>query len=202
MTPGPTVAFEFYSKMESLRERKAALAQESAYGKSVLWRQHLAWYESKMEMNQQQKDFIKRVSEFLDESFFATPTNSSEAEYLKSTRGKPFRDLMQNVKKKFTPKQSRQLFLTVGDTATITDWGCGPAKVEGSEASVDKAHGPNASEPASKAFSQCYCTDSLCGSGCGSNARCVGGNCASGGNCGCFGIFDCTGGCEQYPEIQ
>ena len=207
-TSAPLVSFEDYSRMESVRDRKTALAKESPLAKSMLWRQHLAYHEGRMQLNQQQRDFLKRVSEFLEESFFASPANMPEAEYLKSVRGKPFKELMSNVKTLFTPEQRRQLFLAVGDVSTITDWGCAAPTVEDSDVSADKAHGPNASEPntgnnATPAF-KCDCTDSLCGSGCGDRNewRCAPGAVCSGTHCGCFGIFECDGGCERILEIQ
>jgi hypothetical protein len=204
---GPIVSFEDYSKMDKKRDRSAAFAKESPHNKSVLWRQHLAYYEAKLELNKQQRDFLRRVSDFLDESFFAAPINMSEAEYLKSARGKPFKELMQNVSKLFTPEQSRQLFLTLGDISTITDWGCRAPKVTVNDPNDAGTHGPSYSEPNnSNVFGQCTCTGSICGSGCDSSSTCkvgVGQDiCTAGGSCGCFGWFDCTGLCFQDGEIQ
>jgi hypothetical protein len=203
-TSAPLVSFEDYSKMENIRDRKAALAKESPLAKSMLWRQHLAYHEGRMQLNQQQRDFLKRVSAFLDESFFATPANMSEAQYIKTERGKPFKELMSNVKTLFTPEQRKQLFLTVGDAASITDWGCAAPKIDDSDATADKMHGPNASEPdagnsANSAF-LCDCTESLCGSGCGEGWRCARGFPCPGTQCGCFGYWECDGRCERLPE--
>jgi len=204
---GPIVSFEDYSKMEAKIDRSAAFAKESPQNKSLLWRQHLAYYEAKLDLNKQQKDFIRRVSDFLDEKFFAGPINMSEAEYLKSVRGKPFKELMQNVSKLFTPEQSRQLFLTVGDISTITDWGCRAPKVTVTNPPDAETHGPSYSEPnESTVFGACTCTGSICGSGCDSSSTCklgVGQDiCTAGGSCGCFGWFNCTGLCFQDAEVQ
>ena len=198
---GPLVSFEDYSKMESIKERNAALAKESPRAKSMLWRQHLAFHEAKFALNAQQKEFLKRVSEFLDESFFAIPTKMSEAEYIKTERGKPFKELMQNVKTLFTPDQRRQLFLTIGDGGKITDWGCSAPKIDDSDALADQVHGPNASEPSnsSAAFGNCTCTESMCGTQCGSSQYCSQ-DCTPAGACGCFRLFECDGVCKTVPE--
>jgi hypothetical protein len=201
---GPLVSFEDYSKMENIKDRNAALAKESPRAKSVLWRQHLAFNEVKMGLNVEQKDFLKRVSDFLDNNFFAIPNNMPEAEYIKTERGKPFKELMQDAKKLFTPEQLRNLFLTVGDASTITDWGCGARKVQDSDANAEnteRVHGPNASEPSnsSAAVSGCSCTESMCGSQCGSNQYCSY-DCTPGGACGCFRWFTCDGTCKTIPE--
>lgn len=206
-TAGPSLSFEDYSKMDSKSDRAAAFAKETPHNKSLLWKQHLAYYEAKLNLNDQQKEFLKRVSALLDESFFATPINMSEAEYLKSARGKPFKELMQNASKLFTPEQSRQLFLTLGDVSTITDWGCGASQPAVSEAEPGEGSGPNYSEPNNaNAFETCTCTGSICGSGCGSGTTCKigfpGPLCQEGGACGCFDLFNCTGLCFQDGEIQ
>lgn len=201
---GPMVSFEAYSKMEKKRDRTAAFAKESAHNKSLLWRQHLSYYEAKLQLNEQQRDFLKQVSEFLDERFLEGPVGLSEAKYVKTDAGKPFKELMQNVSKLFTPEQSRQLFLTVGDTSTITDWGCGVSKVPANDPTVDKVRGPNASEndpgnkPSASEGGTCTCTGSMCGDGCGEGKSCMltlPSVCEEGGSCGCFGWFNCTGVC-------
>lgn len=89
-TADPTVSYEDYSKMTKKRDRTAAFAKETTYNKSLLWKQHFAYYEVKLDLNHRQKEFLRRVSAFLEESFFTHPINMSEAEYLKTTRGKPF----------------------------------------------------------------------------------------------------------------
>lgn len=207
---GPMVSFEAYSKMDKKRDRTAAFAKESPHNKSLLWRQHLAYYEARLELNEQQKDFLKRVSEFLNERAFAAPIGMSEAQYLKTERGKPLKELMQNVSKLFTREQSRQLFLTVGDTSTITDWGCGAPKLPASDPSAAKAKGPNDSEPDPgnnpNVSETCTCTASICGSGCSSSTTCKIGFpspiCSEGGECGCFGWFNCSGLCFNDLEFQ
>jgi hypothetical protein len=194
---GPMVSFDAYSRMDKKRDRSAAFAKESPHNKSLLWRQHLAYYEARMQLNDQQKEFLKRVSEFLDERFFAAPIGMSEAKYVKTKRGKPFKELMQNVSKLFTPEQSRQLFLTVGDTSTITDWGCPLLNATVNDPSAAKAKGPDpGNNPNVPDVSDtCNCTGSFCGSGCDANSNCRFGNCDEGGSCGCFGWFNCTAWC-------
>lgn len=216
---GPMVSFDAYSKIDKKRDRAAALAKESPRNRSLLWRQHLAYYEARLQLNQRQKDFLRQVSELLDERFFAAPINMSEAEYLKTTRGKPFKELMQNVSKLFTPEQSRQLFFTVGDTSNLTDLGCGTPKrpqvgqattvrVRYNDPNTAKVKGPNNSEPDPEnnpnPFVTCDCTGSLCGSGCGSEQSCrmtiyplI---CEPGGSCGCFGLFTCHALCGFFEE--
>jgi hypothetical protein len=181
----------------------------------MLWRQHFAYYEVKLELNVEQRAFLKRVSDFLDEDFFETPANMTEAAYIKTERGKPFKELMVNVKNLFKPEQSRQLFLTIGDTSTITDWGCravqpsAPDGAQDSDPYAAKVHGPNASEAApgnsaNPSFG-CDCiTESLCGTGCGDRNewRCAGGPACQGTQCGCFGYWECNGRCERLPIIE
>lgn len=189
---GPITSLEDYSRMEKKRDRTAAFAKESPRNKSVLWRQHLESQAAKLELNVDQKAFIKRVSDFLDEDFFGSPIKMAESAYLKTLRGKPLRDLMQNTTTLFTPDQSRQLFITIGDISTITDWGCGAPKVQSNHAN------PNAVKNSASMFATCVCTASICGTGCTGNTRCMmylPSPCQDGGSCGCFGLFDCTGIC-------
>lgn len=55
----------------------------------------------------------------------------SEFEFIKTDQGKPYGDLMKQVPELFTRDQIRQLFVTVGDISTVTEWGCGNASTEG-----------------------------------------------------------------------
>ncbi len=196
---GPITSLEDYSRMDKKRDRTAAFAKESPRSKSLLWRQHLAYQADKLKLNEQQRSFIKRVSEFLDEDFFVAPIRMSEAEYLKTSRGKPLRDVMQGASTLFTPEQSRQLFMTIGDIAAITDWSCGaPAKVQSNHAN------PKAATNSASMFGTCTCTASICGTGCTGNTTCMvflPSPCENGGSCGCFGWFDCSGLCvPNYPD--
>lgn len=192
--------------MSRKRDRTLAFSQESPRDKSLLWRQHLAYYETKLDLNEKQRNFLTQVSALLDEQFFATPINMSEAEYFKTARGQPFKELMQNVPKLFTQEQTRQLFSVIGDTSTVTEWGCSAAQVPTTDSKRARAKGPNNSEPNSESNSNlidtCTCTASVCGTRCPAEMSCwVGFPSAicdkSGTECGCFGMFYCDGLCFE-----
>lgn len=68
-TAGSAIAFEDYSKMDKKRDRAATLSKESPKNKSILWRQHLAYYGAKLELNDKQRDFLNKSSEFFNEDF-------------------------------------------------------------------------------------------------------------------------------------
>jgi hypothetical protein len=144
-TAGTAIAFEDYSKMEKKRDRAVTLSKESPKNKSILWRQQFEYYGARSELNAKQKDFLGKLSEFLNEDFFELSNSlsdkgMSEAEFVKTEQGKPYGDLMKQVPELFTREQARQLFITVGDISTITEWGCEKASTE------KRANGPNNSE--------------------------------------------------------
>lgn len=62
--------FEEYSRMAKKSERNATLASESPEKKSILWKQHFAYQETKLALSERQKKFLNDLSEYLDEDFF------------------------------------------------------------------------------------------------------------------------------------
>lgn len=188
----PTMDFEEYSRMAKKSERNATLASESPEKKSILWKQHFAYQETKLALSERQKKFLNDLSEYLDEEFFAGANHGlSESEYINAKKGKPIGALIKQIPELFDREQSKQLFLTIGDTSTITDWGCGSAS---SENTVAETNGTNT------LLSGCDCTASVCGSGCPEGTACKIGFpypiCpATPDGCGCFGYFSCDSQC-------
>lgn len=66
---GPVLSLEDFSKMEKKRDRASALAKESPTNRSVLWRQHIKYYGSNLDLGSSQKEFLAKLTEFLSEDF-------------------------------------------------------------------------------------------------------------------------------------
>lgn len=182
---GPAVSFEEFSKMATKKERVAAFKGESSKNKSILWAEHIAYYRGVFELSLEQRRFLDKLSQLLDEEFFSRAAGVSEAEFIESEQGKPFGNLMKQAPELFTTEQRKQLFLVVGDISAITDFGCGNVLISNS---------------GSRAFRSCDCTASICGTGCENPVSCPmtlpGLICLSTPDgCGCFGYFGCSGLC-------
>ena len=55
----PIKSFEEYSHIKSLKERIVAVNKETPRNKSVLWRQNLIYKAERMNLNQEQKDWVR-----------------------------------------------------------------------------------------------------------------------------------------------
>lgn len=197
-TVGSGITYDDYSKMEKKRDRNNTFQKETPENKSILWRQHLAYAGARLDLNEIQRDFLYKLSEFLDANFFVTlesKKGTSEFDFAKSDEGKSYGELMKQVPELFKQEQIKQIFLTIGDTSTITDWSCG-----GSASTDTKAENLNNTQ----SLSLCTCTGSFCGSGCREGSTCQMGfphpNCTEGGNCGCGSWFACTAKCSRQNE--
>jgi hypothetical protein len=171
--------------------------KETPDSKAVLWKKHLITVSEKQDLNNEQRNFLYKLTELLDANFFAEIEKQkgvSEFDFAKSEAGKSYGELMTNISDTFTQEQIGQIFMTIGDTTTITDWSCGG---NSTDAVSQKSITPQ------KAVS-CNCTGSFCGSGCRPGTTCMigveGPICTPGGNCGCGGWFTCYARCLQNTE--
>lgn len=200
---GEENSFDDYSKMERKLDRVNALGKESPKNKSILWRRHLAYYKTKLDLNEEQRNFLDKMSEFFDENFFITldsfsKKGISESEFFKTDQGKPSGDLVKQIPNLFNKEQAKQLFQTVGDISTITDWGCG---------TVSKAKTTKENSGLESARSNgCACLEETsCGTSCPEGTTCKVPNprCSpTSQGCGCWGVWACSANCISNTELD
>lgn len=172
----PVKSFEEYSQMTSLKERIAVLNEETPKNKSILWRQNLIYHADRMNLNQEQKDWVKEEYDFLDENFFAT-AGGEESEFIKTDLGKSYDKLMKRRSELFNRNESKSFCIIFGDESTL----------KSSEQNFnDGVH--------------CNCTASWCPQ-CLEDFVCENDNCLQTSEvCGCFAIWVCRKKCTlDYP---
>lgn len=172
----PNKSFEEYSKMTNLKERIAALNEETPKNKSILWRQNLIFHAYRMNLNQEQKAWVKEEYDFLDENFFAT-AGGDESEFIKTDLGKSYDKLMKRRSELFNRDEARKFCVTFGDESTLIN-----------------------SEQAFGDSPYCNCTASWCPQ-CSEDFVCENEMCLQTSDvCGCFAIWVCRKKCTlDYP---
>lgn len=180
----PIRTFEDYSQMTSLKERIAAVNTETPRNKSLLWRQNLLYQANLMNLNEEQKAWVKELHDLIDEDFFAVG-GRIESEFAKTELGKPYEKLMIQRSQLFTQDQAKKFCSVIGDEATL---------INSRQATSDD------DDPEGPVY--CYCTSSMCPQ-CPSELTCITGECnATPDNCGCFGFWQCTGQCRTGLPAQ
>jgi len=172
---------------------------EDPAARSALWRDHIKVVGSTIAKNPQQKAFLEYADSFLDPKFFALVDRASslgltERAFTQTDEGRPYLEFARQIPVLFSRDEIRKLFLTVGDTASITDFSC-----DGSGSKKNFGPGTNEQE---LNVENCTCTGSFC-------AMCPEGfdcrlqfpsePCNQVGGCGCLGIWTCTAVCTQAP---
>jgi hypothetical protein len=127
-----------------------------------------------MNLNQEQKAWVKDASDFIDENFFVV-AGGDESEFIKTDLGKSYEKLMIRRSELFTREQAMKFCLTIGDDSTLIN-------------SVGVILGDG--------IRVCNCTSSLCAQ-CPNDEDCATAYCnPSPDGCGCFGVWRCTGRCS------
>lgn len=171
----PIKSFEDYSRMNNLKERIVAVNKETPRNKSVLWRQNLIYHADRMNLNQEQKDWVKVAYDFLDEDFF-TVAGGDESEFVKTDLGKSFEKLMIRKSEIFTREQAKKFCITLGNDSTLINSG-------------RESNGSDSDNP------YCNCTASWCGQ-CLEEEVCENPYCFNTDGCGCFAVWRCVKKCS------
>lgn len=176
----PIKSFEDYSQMNTTSERGTAFNKETPANKSLLWRQNLIFHADRMNLNQEQKAWIKDAYEFMNEDFFAV-AGGDESEFIKTAPlGKSYEKLIKRKSELFIRDQAKK-FCLIGDDSTLKNSG-----QESSASSSDDL-------PAQI----CNCTWSLCTQCdspevCTPNRPCI----PVGSGCGCGAVWKCNRICS------
>jgi hypothetical protein len=175
----PNKSFEEYSQMTNLKERIVALKEETPKNKSILWRQNLIFKADRMNLNQEQKAWVKEEYDFLNENFFAT-AGGDESEFIKTDLGQSYDRLMKQRSEIFSRDESKKFCVIFGDESTLIN----------SEQEYNESESPF----------YCNCTASWCPQ-CPEDFVCENENCLTvSDNCGCFAIWNCRKRCTlDYP---
>ena len=128
-----------------------------------------------MNLNQEQKVWVKDVYDFIDENFFAV-AGGNESEFNNTDLGKSYEKLMIRKSELFTKEQAKKFCSIIGDDSTLTNSGQ-ESKVSG----VDTL---------------CGCASSWCAQ-CPDQEECRSAYCSpTPDGCGCFAVWSCTKKCS------